>query len=109
MTPAQSGVTPALNELYYLCNVDNVLKEYIEPTANDEVIDYARTQRRSVKAKSHQHLFMGVAWMIPDEYERFQKHPEVIHVDRTTSTNKEKHILMTVSSKDRSGKMVTIL
>ena len=109
VTPAQSGVTPALNELYYLCNVENVLKEYIEPTANDEVIDYARTQRRSVKVKSHQHLFMGVAWMIPDEYERFQKHPEVIPVDGTASTNKEKYILITVTSKDRSGKMVTIL
>jgi len=47
--------------------------------------------------------------MIPDEYERFRKHPEVIHVDGTTSTNKEKYILMTVSSKDKSGKMVTIL
>ena len=47
--------------------------------------------------------------MIPHEYERFHKHPEVIHVDRTASTNKEKYILMTVTSKDRSGKMVTIL
>ena len=47
--------------------------------------------------------------MIPDEYGRFQKHSKVIHVDRTASTNKEKYILMTVSSKDRSGKMVTIL
>ena len=76
---------------------------------NKEVIDYALSQRKALKAKKHQHLFMGVAWLIPDEYERFKKCPEAIHINGTVSANKEKYILMTVSAKDRSGKMVTIL
>ena len=62
-----------------------------------------------LKEKSHHHLFMGVAWMIPHKYERFKKCPEVIHVDGTESTNKEKYTLMTVVTKERSGKMVTTM
>ena len=52
---------------------------------------------------------MGVAWLILDEYGRFNKCPEAIQVDGTVSTNKEKYVLMTVSGKDRSGKIVTFL
>lgn len=47
--------------------------------------------------------------MIPHECERFKKCPDVIHVDGTESTNKEMYTLMTVVTKDRSGKIVTIM
>ena len=85
------------------------MEKFVPPDISQEAIDYACSQRRSLKAKSHHHLFMGVAWMIPHECERFKKYPEVIHVDGTESTNKEKCTLMTVVTKERSGKMVTIM
>ena len=52
---------------------------------------------------------MGVAWIIPDECERFRKGPELIYVYGTVPNNEEKCTLMKVSEKDISGKMVNIL
>ena len=79
------------------------------PNINKEVINYAFSQRKLLKAKNDTHLLMGFAWIIPDEYKRFKKCHEVIHVDGIIPTNMEKYIMITVSAKDRSGKMVTIL
>ena len=66
-------------------------------------------QRKFLKEKSHQHLSMGVAWIIPDECERFRKGPELIYVYGTVPNNEEKCTLMKVSEKDISGTMVNIL
>ena len=65
--------------------------------------------KKSIESKRNQHLFMGVAWLIPDRYEMFKNFPQAIHVNGTVSTNKENYILMTVSAKDRSHSTKTLL
>ena len=52
---------------------------------------------------------MGITLMMPDEYESLRKHPEVILVNGTESTDKEKYILIIAASKDPSDKIVTIM
>ena len=85
------------------------MKEYVHPNIDKGVIEYALYHRKSLRAKIHQHLFMGVSWMITGEYKRFRKFPKTIHIDGTASTNKENYVLMAVATKDQSGKMITIL
>jgi hypothetical protein len=43
-------------------------------------------------------LVMAMAWMTPDEKRQLHLHPEVIHVDATAATNKEKRPLLTFHS-----------
>ena len=73
------------------------------------IAPFANKHHHVYKVKENQHLFMAVAWVTNHELLRFRKIPEVIHVDGTSKTNKEKFILFTVTVKDRFGKMRIVM
>ena len=54
-------------------------------------------------------LFIGLAWVLPIEQKIFHHFPEVICVDTTSHTNKDKRPLLTISERDTHGKMFIIL
>ena len=105
----QDGVT---DESLYL-SYNNGKTVEISHLENESILSPAFScadkYRKVYKVKPQQHLFMAVAWVTDHELIRFLKCPEVIHVDGTSSTNREKYILITVTVKDRFGKMCTVL
>ena len=95
-----------------MCHKDGV--SIHEHVVNDGFLEstispFATKYRCAYKVKENQHLFMAVAWVTNHELLRFRKAPEVIHVDGTSKTNKEKFILFTVTVKDRFGKMCIVM
>ena len=107
----EKSVTDGVNKIY-ICHKDGV--SIHEHVVNDGFLEstislFATKYRCAYKVKENQHLFKAVAWATNHELLRFSKSPEVIHVDGTSKTNKEKFILFTVSVKDRSGKMCIVM
>ena len=107
-SPESEGTSP----LY--CIIDEARDEgsleYEIPTENErELLTYAQEHRCAYELTKEQHLFMGVAWMIDDECRRLELSPEVLHVDGTMCTNKQKCPLFTVTGKDRMGKQFIVM
>lgn len=85
--------------LYMLHKNRNDVKSLKFSCTHEAISKYANKYRKAYKVKADQH-----AWMTDHEMAQFDKSPEVILVDGT-----EKYILMTVTVKDRYGKMCIVL
>ena len=101
-SPEIEGTSP----LYCVNNQerDEASLEYEMPTKNErELLTYAQEHRRAYELTKEQHLLMGVAWIKYEECQRLELSPELLHVDGSMCTNKEKFQLFTVTGKDRLG------
>ena len=56
-----------------------------------------------------QHLMIAVAWILPQEKRLFYLYPEVMFIDITSDTNKEKRPLFTITGRTATGTMFTML
>ena len=108
-SPEHKGTSP----LYCVLDKgrdDRVLTEHEIPARKErELLTYAEEHRRAYELTKEQHLFMGVTWLLDDEYRRLELSPEVLHVDGTMCTNKEKCSLFTVTGKDCMGKLFIVM
>ena len=76
--------------------------EYKVSTKNDrELLAYSQVHWLAYELTKEQHLFMGVAWTIDEEFRSLELSSELFHVDETMCTKKEKYPLLTVTGKDR--------
>ena len=88
---------------------DKVTEHSISSDKEREMLLYAESHRKAYMLTDDQHLFMGVAWVIIEERLLFDLCPEVIFVDCTMNTNKDKCPLFTVTGKNRMGNMFTVI
>ena len=98
------------NELLNICdNSSKTQRMDLPPEEKTDVDHFIKTHRNAFSVEDNKSLFIGLAWVIPMEQKLFHHFPEVICVDTTSHTNKDKRPLLTVSGRDTHGKMFIIL
>jgi len=101
-------------------NTDRLFNEAnLESSFTNEVImpvpektsclSFAQETRKNLDVLNDETLLMGLAWTLPKEKHYFNMFPEVIFVDVIVDVNKDKRPLLTVTGKDASAKMFTLL
>jgi MULE transposase domain/SWIM zinc finger len=70
---------------------------------------FPRMFRESLLLEDKQVLWLGVAWMYPENEVLFKQFPEVLKMDTTFKTNNERRPLLTISSRDSDGKVIVVL
>jgi hypothetical protein len=116
-TNVQQGITPSsfgvMNDVH-LCQSGEAGTHVSAPEESDlkylEAIDkYAKENRAQLRVADSNDLMIACAWVLPQERRQFMLFPFVLHVDTTADSNKEKRPLLTVSGRDSTGKMFTVL
>jgi hypothetical protein len=74
-----------------------------------EANEYAVGNRTSMCLVEDQILMIAFAFVMPEELRMFDTFPQVMHIDCTADTNNEQRPLLTVSGRDSSNKMFTVL
>ena len=93
-------------------NSNNIIPNFIRHAKNKEkkeIRDYCIKHRDIMDLNSAQHLMIAIAWVLPKEKRLFNLYPEVLFIDITSDTNKEKRPLLTVTAKTALGSMFTIM
>ena len=85
--------------------------EKIELATEDhpDLAQYAETHRVSLDLRNTQELMIASAWVLAPEIRLAYQFPEVLLMDSTADTNKESRPLFTITGKDSTGHMFTIL
>ena len=81
----------------------------LNPKERKDLLEYIYSRRNIMSLGDNQHLMVAVAWVTKLEKRMFYLYPEVIFIDCTSDTNKEKRSLCTITGKNAHGKMFTIL
>ncbi|KAI2512498.1 hypothetical protein MHU86_1951 [Fragilaria crotonensis] len=76
---------------------------------NPDLAQYAEMHRKSLDLCSTQELMIASAWVLAPETRLAYQFPEVLLMDSTADTNKESRPLFTITGKDSTGHMFTIL
>ena len=98
------------NELMNICdNSPQTQRMHLPPHEKSDFDHFIKSHRNAFSVQHNKSLFIGLAWVIPMEQKLFHHFPEVICVDTTSHTNKDKRPLLTVSGRDTHGKMFIIL
>ena len=83
------------------------------PLENDEeskdVVTFSEEHHKALNVSDDQDLMIASAWMLPDKFRQFVLFPNVLHIDTTFDTNKEKRLPLTVSGRDSEGNMFIVL
>ena len=87
-----------VNSLLPLCEIDK-----------DNMMGMTQDHCRTLKMTVNQELLISIAWIMPKEVRLFKLFPEVMFVDCTGKTNKEKLFLFTVTGQSSSATMFTVL
>ena len=74
-----------------------------------EVLQFCLENRDILELEHYQQLMLAVAWISKEELRLMYLYPEVLFMDVTSDTNKEKRPLFTVTGRTAQGKMFTIL
>ena len=53
-------------------------------------------------------MLIAVVWILPEEKRLFNMYPEVLYIDVTSDTNKEKRPLFTITGRTALGTMFTL-
>jgi hypothetical protein len=85
--------------------------EEIELATEDhpDLAQYAEMHRVSLDLRNTQELMIASAWVLAPEIRLAYQFPEVLLMDSTADTNKESRPLFTITGKDSTGHMFTIL
>ena len=74
-----------------------------------EAQKFTLSHRRSRKIKDNQEMMISPAFASPFQLKQHFLFPEVIHMNATTDTSKEPHLLLTLTARDFNGIFFTIL
>lgn len=86
------------------------LKVVMLPTCETEDMhSFAKAHRNALFVDDKQDLMIGCAWTTPPERRLFKMFSEVLHIDCTADTNHEDRPFLTVTGRDSTGKMFTII
>jgi MULE transposase domain len=90
---------------------DAVSDEFINmaTTAQTAAEAYANSIRQSLQLNDNAEILLGVAWTSDEERRRFSMHPEVLAVDVTEQTNKEKRPVVLVASLTPDNETCTLV
>ena len=70
---------------------------------------FAAKHRHGLAINNAQKLFIATVWVSKEELWQFLLHPEVLHVDATTDTNKEKCPLITITGRDTASTLFIMM
>ena len=93
-------------------NINRIMPDFIRHCSiseREDILKFIVEHRDDLLLTNAQHLMLAIAWVIPQEKRLFNLYPEVIFMDITSDTNKEKQTLFTITGKTASGTMYTIL
>ena len=93
-------------------NTNHELPSFIgfcKDSEKEQILKYCVEHREQFEITSSQHLMIAMVWILPQEKRLFHLFPEVIFIDITFSSNKEKRPLFTITGKTSTGKMLTLL
>jgi hypothetical protein len=76
---------------------------------NEDLQQFASEHRSGLAITDDQKLFIAAAWVSKQELRQFLLYPEVLHVDATADTNKEKYPLITITGRDTASTMFTVM
>jgi MULE transposase domain len=76
---------------------------------NEELHQFASEHRSGLAITNDQKLFIAAAWVSKQELRQFLLNPEVLHIDATADTNKEKYPLITITGRDMASTMFTVM
>ena len=75
----------------------------------ESMILYGNESRESMKIANDQTVMLSIMWCMPHHLRMFRAFPEVLYVDGTHSTNKDKMPLLTVGVRDEAFKMHIVI
>jgi MULE transposase domain len=91
-------------------NGESVLERVMDTdNMGEDLMQYARESRVSVKAKNDQDVLLAIVWVLPRNRELFRAYPEVLFIDGTHKTNYENRPLITMGIKDSHGNVQVVL
>ena len=88
-------------------SIPSFLQHYT-PNKQQELFKYCLDHRDEFEITSSQHLMLAIFGFFHKKKDLFNLYPEVIFIDITSDTNKEKRPLVTITGKTSTGHMFTL-
>ena len=104
--PNAAGCAWSLTNLVY--GVPAFLDD-LTPTEKQGVMKYIVKHREMFDIKEHQKMLITIVWILPEEKRLFNMYLEVLYIDVTSDTNKEKRPLFTITGRTALGTMFTLM
>ena len=90
-------------------NNNNLEKDHSEEIGMEDLVNYARNFQETSRVPKASNIFIGIAWALKQELRYFKLFPEVVHLDGTSHTLKEKFHLLTFSVRTSTNHQVIFL
>ena len=82
--------------------------QHCTTSQQQEMFKYCFEHREEFEITTDHHLLIAVVWVLPQEKRLFNLYPEVLFIDITSDTNKEKRPLFTITETTATGRMFTL-
>ena len=107
-----TNIDDLLNGISTDTNKKNQMPDFIRhcnAREQKDILKFIKDHREDLLLNNAQHLMLSIAWVVPQERRLFNLYPEVLFIDITSDTNKEKRPLFTITGRSAMGTMFTIL
>ena len=101
-----------VNSVTTQTNVTNAIPNFVshcKPSEVKAISKYCVDHKNVMELTSAQHLMIAICWVLPHEKRLFDLYPEVLFIDITSDSNKEKRPLFTVTGRTSAGTMYTLM
>ena len=106
------NVEDVVNNVTTKTNVSNAIPNFVshcKPSEVKAITKYCIDHQDVMELTSAQHLMIAICWVLPQEKRLFDLYPEVLFIDITSDSNKEKRPLFTVTGRTTAGTMYTLM
>ena len=76
---------------------------------NEDLQSFAQQYRSALGLKNQQHLMIAVAWVLKEEIQYFKMFPDVLQIDVTEDTDKERRPLLVVTIRTTTNRTIPVL